>query len=297
MKSKKHLFGLSKLGAAVKVAIPAIALAAPLGHASSRNVSASRSGGLRSNAVVHVSDVKANGIAEQRAGRTGKRSAFSAFSNRQHKKTKSADVKVDSQALAFLEANNLLNSTGIENAGLSGDLVFTEGRKQFLSCTNLPSIYTNQGSCTGAGHIWNSPAPEVDVAGNNQNIFDGDSSPSTTDHTDFGSALTSSGTEDRTFTISNTGSASLTIGAVSVTGTHASDFTVTAQPAGSIGPAGSTTFTVQFDPTADGPGPQSFRLAIMIVTKTPITSLFRVQVLLIRALRRLLIMLVTMNYW
>ena len=94
--------------------------------------------------------------------------------------------------------------------------------------------------------------PEIAVTGNSVDIVDGDGSPVTTNHTDFGSTATSGGTVSRTFTISNTGTAALTLGAVSVGGANAADFTVTAQPATTVAANGSTTFTVEFNPSVDG---------------------------------------------
>ncbi|MDO8540474.1 MAG: choice-of-anchor D domain-containing protein [Opitutaceae bacterium] len=94
--------------------------------------------------------------------------------------------------------------------------------------------------------------PEINVQGNGANIADGDTTPTTTDHTDFGSADINSVTVTRTYTVQNTGSATLSVGTVTISGTNAADFTVTAQPATSVAAGGSTTFSVQFDPSADG---------------------------------------------
>ena len=66
--------------------------------------------------------------------------------------------------------------------------------------------------------------------------------------TSFGSTLVTSGTIDRTYTIQNTGTGDLTLGAVSAGG----DFTVTSQPTSPVAAGGSTTFTVRFDPSAIG---------------------------------------------
>lgn len=104
-------------------------------------------------------------------------------------------------------------------------------------------------SIQGTGTV---PLPEVAVSGNSTNIADGDSTPSAADHTDFGSADVSGGMVVRTFTITNTGNASLTLGAVTVGGTHAADFTVTQQPSSAVAPGNSTTFQVTFDPSAAG---------------------------------------------
>ena len=104
-------------------------------------------------------------------------------------------------------------------------------------------------------------APEIQVTGNGVEIVDGDATPGTADHTDFGGILASSGTIDRTFTIYNTGNAPLNLTGspkVAIGGTNADDFTVTVAPTtpvpGSRGTRkrGSTTFTVRFDPSAVG---------------------------------------------
>ena len=98
-----------------------------------------------------------------------------------------------------------------------------------------------------------SGGPEMDVQGNSVSIVDGDSSPSLTDHTDFGSALIAGGTVVRTYTIRNTGTATLNLSGsprVTVSGTHSADFTVTTQPAASVAAGGTTTFQVTFDPSA-----------------------------------------------
>jgi hypothetical protein len=94
--------------------------------------------------------------------------------------------------------------------------------------------------------------PEIAVSGNGVTITDGDATPSASDHTDFGDVLVDGGTLTRTYTITNSGSANLTLGTVTTSGTHAADFIVTAQPASPVTPGGSTTFQVQFNPSAVG---------------------------------------------
>jgi hypothetical protein len=100
------------------------------------------------------------------------------------------------------------------------------------------------------------PAPEINVKGNSTAIVDGDATPGLADHSDFGSVLASSGTVVRTFTIENTGDATLNLSGtprVVVNGANAADFTVTAQPsAATVAASGSTTFQVTFDPSATG---------------------------------------------
>lgn len=100
------------------------------------------------------------------------------------------------------------------------------------------------------------PAPEMNVQGNGTNIADGDASPSGSEHTDFDTEPVAGGTGVRTYTIQNTGGSNLNLTGspkVAIGGTHASDFTVTADPTTPVaGPSGSTTFQVTFDPSATG---------------------------------------------
>ncbi len=94
--------------------------------------------------------------------------------------------------------------------------------------------------------------PEAKVEGNGVEIVDGDTTPQTADKTDFGSVAVTSGSVTHTYTIWNTGTATLTFNSVTITGSNATDFVVTAQPAGSVAAGGSTTFSVKFDPSASG---------------------------------------------
>ena len=97
--------------------------------------------------------------------------------------------------------------------------------------------------------------PEINVRGNGTTIADSDTSPSTDDDTDFGSANVVGGSVAHTFTIENTGNYTLSLSGsptVVISGTHVTDFSVTAQPPTTIAGGGSATFTVTFDPTAAG---------------------------------------------
>ena len=89
--------------------------------------------------------------------------------------------------------------------------------------------------------------PEITVSRNGQNIGD----DTQNDRQEFGNVLVGQN-QSLTFTIENTGSAPLTLGAVAAGGSHASDFTVTSQPATTVSAGNSTTFTVRFSPSADG---------------------------------------------
>ncbi|WP_456440262.1 choice-of-anchor D domain-containing protein, partial [Psychroserpens sp.] len=100
--------------------------------------------------------------------------------------------------------------------------------------------------------IASTPTPEINIQGNATTIVDGDTTPMVGDDTDFGSHNVSGGTNVNTFTIQNTGTASLTIGTITISGAHASDFTITSSPAASVAASGSTTFDITFNPSALG---------------------------------------------
>jgi predicted RNA-binding protein with TRAM domain len=96
--------------------------------------------------------------------------------------------------------------------------------------------------------------PEMAVLGDGQVIAAGDTSPSLFDRTDFGS-VTLSGAITHTFTISNSGTAELTLPSsppVSISGPAGGDFSVVTQPATPVISNTTTTFQVRFAPTLVG---------------------------------------------
>ncbi|MBN1779736.1 choice-of-anchor D domain-containing protein [bacterium] len=98
-------------------------------------------------------------------------------------------------------------------------------------------------------------APEINVVGNSISIADGDNTPSTSDHTDFGTIDLNTGTRDYVFTIQNIGNTSLTLSGspvVEIGGTNPGDFTVTEQATSPVAAGSSVTFTIRFDPSAEG---------------------------------------------
>ncbi|HJX25095.1 MAG TPA: choice-of-anchor D domain-containing protein [Chthoniobacterales bacterium] len=97
-------------------------------------------------------------------------------------------------------------------------------------------------------------SPEIDVIGNGQSIPNNDSTPSTSDGTDFGLVDVANDALTRTFTIQNSGTGSLSLtGAPKVQITGSSDFTVTLQPVSPVkidNPT--TTFQITFSPSSAG---------------------------------------------
>ena len=142
---------------------------------------------------------------------------------------------------------------------LAGSLAIDAG----ASCSSAPVNgldqrgYVRDASCDIGAFEYNAspPSPEINLQGNGVDIWDGDTTPSEADHTDFGSADVTSGSVDRTFTIQNTGTSDLTLSGfplVEISGTNAADFSVTSDPSIPVTLGGSTTFTVHFDPSVVG---------------------------------------------
>ncbi|MFV8343024.1 LamG-like jellyroll fold domain-containing protein [Flavobacterium sp. XS2P39] len=125
-----------------------------------------------------------------------------------------------------------------------------------IATTTTYYVETNNGSCTSLSRtavVATVITPqEINIRGNATSIVDGDATPSGTDWTSFGSMETSTGIITKTYTIQNTGNATLTIGAITISGTNASDFTVTTSPSASIVAGGSSIFSISFDPSSLG---------------------------------------------
>jgi trimeric autotransporter adhesin len=129
-----------------------------------------------------------------------------------------------------------------------------DGQSFFFAITAYDTVGNESGYSNEVAYATPSLV-EINLVGNAVSIVDGDTTPATADHTDFGSADVAGGTVTRTFTIQNTGAAALSLSGsplVAIGGANAADFAVTAQPAASVAAAGSTTFQVRFDPSATG---------------------------------------------
>jgi hypothetical protein len=94
---------------------------------------------------------------------------------------------------------------------------------------------------------------EINLLGNGQSIANNDSTPTTTDDTDFGYVDVASGVATRTFTIQNTGTGTLSLtGVPKVKITGSGDFSVAVQPTSPVAASGSTTCQITFNPSALG---------------------------------------------
>jgi hypothetical protein len=89
------------------------------------------------------------------------------------------------------------------------------------------------------------------------------------------SASVPGGTSTRTYTLANTGDASLSVTGVAFTGPNASDFTVTTAPATVLAPGAITDFTVRFSPSAVGPRNANLEIHSNDTLDTPYRLVFQ----------------------
>ncbi|MFC1499227.1 choice-of-anchor D domain-containing protein, partial [Verrucomicrobiota bacterium] len=100
--------------------------------------------------------------------------------------------------------------------------------------------------------VGDTPAPEMAVLGDGQEITDGDNLPSASDGTEYGDVVVGQPL-DQVFVITNSGVADLILsGSPRVTISGNADFTVTSQPSTPITPGNSASFTIRFVPAAAG---------------------------------------------
>ncbi|MFO7890213.1 MAG: choice-of-anchor D domain-containing protein, partial [bacterium] len=150
-----------------------------------------------------------------------------------------------------LEFSNLPGGYAITTQDAGGDDTIDSDPSTNQSKTSKFDLTANIFNPTYDAGLVQTVFPEINVQGNSTNIVDGDTTPSATDDTDFGSATVASGAVDHTFTIQNTGSVDLSV-SVSITGSHASEFTIISAPLSPVSSGNSTTFTVRFDPDSAG---------------------------------------------
>ncbi len=98
------------------------------------------------------------------------------------------------------------------------------------------------------------PAPEIELAFGGVDIPDGDMMPTAAKGTDFGSVPVGTNSADRVFTITNSGTADLTLDASSLaTSLSGTAFSVQSPISPTtVNPAGTASFSLRFSPTAAG---------------------------------------------
>ncbi|GAA3622486.1 choice-of-anchor D domain-containing protein [Flavivirga jejuensis] len=159
-------------------------------------------------------------------------------------------------------AFSVLTQPGANTIASGGDVTFVVRFAPTTDITNAQATISIDNNDTTGGEdpytfvIQGSsftPAPEINIQGNLTDIASGDTTPIAGDHTEFGS-IANSTTFDRTFTIQNTGTATLNLtgGTPIVDISGDATFSVLTQPgANTIASGGDVTFVVRFAPTTD----------------------------------------------
>ncbi len=202
--------------------------------------------GNYANMVSDYNDIFVSGTTPV-VGRTGSLSAgttHAALSNWQTETGR--DANTASVLPVFVNTNNDIHLVAGSNPLLEDQAVVIPAVTADFECNSRDACTPDRGA-----DEFGTPR-EINAQGNSVTIADGSTTPTVTDSTDFGVQSVCNGTITRTFTIQNSGTTSLGVTGVTITGTNASDFTVTLAPATTVAPAGSTTFVVSFDPSAAG---------------------------------------------
>ena len=118
----------------------------------------------------------------------------------------------------------------------------------------------------------NGGAADIFLSGNGNEIVSGDTTPDSSDGTDFGFVPVEVGSKVNTFTIQNIGGATLNLSGnpvVSISGANAADFTVIAAPANQILVGSSSSFSIKFDPIFNPLNPVVRQATVSITNNDP----------------------------
>jgi hypothetical protein len=133
------------------------------------------------------------------------------------------------------------------------DVLFYAAYSSTVSSPELVTSWSAYGSGAGTPAVLSSTstAPEINVRGNFIDIASGTTTYSYYNFTNFGS-IAVSGTITKRFVIQNKGAGSLTISSVAISGSNASDFSVTTAASSTVASLDSTAFVITFTPSASG---------------------------------------------
>ncbi|WP_298326140.1 choice-of-anchor D domain-containing protein [uncultured Dokdonia sp.] len=95
------------------------------------------------------------------------------------------------------------------------------------------------------------PQPEIAIFGSGTEITDGDTTPIVGDGTDFGT-ITAGSILNRTYTITNTGTATLNLSGSILGGASPTSYSITSPPPATIVAGASANFTITYNPTLGG---------------------------------------------
>ena len=173
------------------------------------------------------------------------------------------DLTVCNQNSSTVSVFRNTSSIGVINSGsFAGKVDFSTNsspqtvRAGDLDLDGKPDITLAQSNTNGISILRNlasgSPLTEINIKGNNLSIPDGTVTTTSANHTYFDTIVVG-GNKVRTFTIQNTGTDSLNITGITITGANASLFSPGALlPAGKILPGDSAKFTLTFTPDSAG---------------------------------------------
>jgi len=155
---------------------------------------------------------------------------------------------------SYLKASNTdIRDEFGRSVAVSGETVLVGTGQEDSSATGVNGDQSdNLGVQTGAAYVFSRQSPpsdpEIEVSGNGLEIVDGDTTPSSADGTDFGSADFDGETVQRNFAIANTNIGDLEITGVSISGPNQADFAIVSAPASTIPGGEQSTLTIEFDP-------------------------------------------------
>ena len=148
-------------------------------------------------------------------------------------------------AITLTQSGGTVNSTTIYTRMVAG---LTNANSPFSGNIACESTDATTQNIAVDGTV-DAAIAEISVEGNNVEILDGDTTPDTADHTDFGNVEVTGGSQAYTFTIKNTGNADLTVNSISSDNV---DFAISGTTSGTITAGNSIDFTITFDPSATG---------------------------------------------
>ena len=155
-------------------------------------------------------------------------------------------------------------------AGTSQSVTGLTGGVTYYFRVRATNDYCATGNSTTANVTTISYVPDIAVLGTNlATIVISNTAPAIANGTDFGAIGVNFSNRLHTFTITNNGTATLGVGNVTTSGTHAADFVVVSQPSASIAAGGTSTFQVRFDPNAEGERNATLTFTNTVPGKTP----------------------------
>jgi hypothetical protein len=177
---------------------------------------------------------------------------------------------------AYLKAGQVSSNDGFgSSVAVSGDTVIVGAPNEDSGTAGVDSAADENAANAGAAYIFAGmgSAPDITLAGLGSEITNGDTTPSASDGTDFGTAGVLNAQTVRRFTIGNQGAGDVNLTGtprVAISGTNAADFIVTALPPASVTAGDTGTFDLTFDPRL--PGPRT--ATVTIATDDPGTPTF-----------------------